>query len=431
MTRETIELGEYKSVRRTAAPPSAADLRLADQLAGREGEPRLIVRWLSNGDVDITSNSWIGVVHFSQLEIRVVPKLVGGALRVLRMLEYASGVDLLKRLPVDRPLPASGADLFDLICLLLAEETQVLVRDGLLRGYRPVDEPLEVLRGRLRYRDQCLRRFGQLLPLECHFDEYDSNIPENQLLSAALTAARGRATDPGVRSSIMRLVGLLTDSCEATTTDPTWYERTIRYDRRNARYRPAHELSLLVLRSVAFDDIYDTSSGRVGAFLLDMNVVFEKFITRLVEEALESTDLSVDRQSRLQAVIRDDTTGRSYAAIRPDLVIRDSTGRSVPVDIKYKLYDTKKVAASDVYQLFMYAYALGAHDMVRRVGLMYPAATPSAGPLLSVKSLAGPIAARITGTGLDIPAALDSIASKDVGSLHASIRAAVGDITGG
>ncbi|MEY4373486.1 MAG: hypothetical protein RL219_2255 [Actinomycetota bacterium] len=129
----------------------------------------------------------------------------------------------------------------------------------------------------------------------------------------------------------MRLVGLLTDSCEVTTTDPTWFERAIRYDRRNARYRPAHELSLLVLRSAAFDDIYDTSSGRVGAFLLDMNVVFEKFITRLVEDALKPTDLTVDRQSRLQAVIRDDTTGRSYAATRCRAeVARDEVAEPTP-----------------------------------------------------------------------------------------------------
>ena len=30
----------------------------------------------------------------------------------------------------------------------------------------------------------------------------------------------------------------------------------------------------------------------------------------------------------------------------------------MPIDIKYKLYDIKKVSTADVYQTFLYAYAL-------------------------------------------------------------------------
>lgn len=428
---DPITLGEYDSARRQSPPPTAADLRLAEQLAGRDLEPRLTVRWLQNGDVDITTSSWIGVVHFSHVEIRIVPKLVGGQLRVLQMLEYASGIDLLKRLPVDRPLPTAGDNLFDLICLLLVEETQALVRDGLLRSYRAVDEPIEVLRGRLRHRDQYLRRYGQLHPLECHFDEYDSNIAENQLLLAGLTAARGRATDNAIRSSIMRLTSLLADTCEVATFDPTWFEQSIQYDRRNGRYRPAHELALLILRNIAFDNIYENSPGRVHAFMLDMNLVFEKFVSRLVESSLASTGLEAEQQSRLSAVIRDDVTGRSYGTIRPDLVIHErATGRSVPVDIKYKLYDAKKVSAGDIYQLFLYAYALGDQHDQRQAGLVYPAQHNTAAPLLSIKPINAPTAARISGAGLDIPAALELLRQKDTAALYTHIRTAIERITG-
>jgi 5-methylcytosine-specific restriction enzyme subunit McrC len=65
----------------------------------------------------------------------------------------------------------------------------------------------------------------------------------------------------------------------APTTDAQWYEQMIHYGRRNGRYRPVHELSKLILRGVAFDDIYDTSTGRVTAFMLDMNTIFARFVT--------------------------------------------------------------------------------------------------------------------------------------------------------
>lgn len=426
-----VELGEYETCVVAAEPPSPADDRLAERL-GRGGEAaRLDVRWLTNGTVEIGAKSWVGVVRFSQIEIHVVPKLVGGTLRVLRMLEYALGVQMLRRLPVDRPLAATGHDLLDLVCLLLTEEAHALVRDGLLRDYRSTHDSLEVLRGRLRYREQYLRRFGQLDRLECQFDEYDSDIPENQLVAAALDAARHRVHDRDVRFSALRLLGLFSEACEPTTTDVDWYERTIHYGRRNDRYRPAHELAKLVLRGLAFDDMFDTSSGGVNAFLINMNVVFERFVLRLVGEALEaSATLVALPHHRLASVIRNDDTGRTYTTIDPDLVIEDATtGERVPVDVKYKLYDSKKMATADIYQAFLYAFALGKGDL-HRGGILFPAATSVTGPALSIRQLAGPVAARIVAIGLDIPWTLDALEGAEHEDLMARVRSAIGLLTG-
>ena len=92
---QTIELTEYQSTREKALSPTEDDLALAERLSlGRDRDPRLEVRWLAGGKVDITASSWVGIVRFSALEIRVVPKLVGGTLRVLQMLEYSAGVRL-------------------------------------------------------------------------------------------------------------------------------------------------------------------------------------------------------------------------------------------------------------------------------------------------------------------------------------------------
>ncbi len=163
------EVYEYRTKTVTAqVPPTPADEQLAARLRGDGDEAaRLDVRWLANNSVDIRATSWVGVVRFSGLEVRVVPKLVGGELRVIRMLEYALGIRMLRRLPDDPTLQATGRDLLDLVCLLLAEETQALLRDGLLRDYRLVEDTLPVLRGRLRYRDQYLRRYGELDRVAC------------------------------------------------------------------------------------------------------------------------------------------------------------------------------------------------------------------------------------------------------------------------
>jgi 5-methylcytosine-specific restriction enzyme subunit McrC len=421
--RHVIELGEYQQRRVEVPPPSQADKQLADRLVSGQDGVRLDARWMADGTLDVGASSWVGVVRFSSVDVRVVPKLVGGSLRVLRMLEYASGVSMLRRLPVDRPLPANGKDLFDLICLLLAQETEALMRDGLLRDYRTTDDSLEVLRGRLRYREQFLRRFGQLDRLECEFDEYDGDTPINQLVAAALGLARQRVRETGIRFAVARLTGVLDELCRPTSADAAWYERVIRYDRRNERYRPAHELSKLVLRGLAFNDLFDVSAGGVSAFLIDMNAVFERFVTRLVRDALHDTALDVSAQHPLRAVVRNDDTGRSYSTLTPDLVITDRrTGHSVPFDIKYKTYDVRKISTADIYQTFLYAYALGHGDEQRRAGILYPATTSVRGPHLSIKPLGAPIAARILGSGIDVPRVLDDLAAPGRQALLDDVR---------
>jgi 5-methylcytosine-specific restriction enzyme subunit McrC len=431
MQRE--ELSEYRSKTIEAeAPPTAADERLAARLRGdEEQEPaRLEVRWLANGNVDIRTTSWVGVARFSQLEIHVLPKLAGGELRVLRMLEYALDVRMLRRLPDEATLTAKGRDLLDLVCLLLAEETQALLRHGILRDYREADDTLPVLRGRLRYRDQYLRRFGQLDRLECHFDEYDSDTPDNQLLAAGLDAARRHAKDRDVRFSAVRLGGLLQEACEPPTVDAGWYERIIRYTRRNASYRPAHELAKLLLRQLAFDDLFNSADG-VTAFMINMNIVFERFAIRLVSEAFaESETIQVSPHTRLKAVIRNDDTGYTHSTIDPDLVVEhDPTGVRVPLDVKYKLYDTKKVAVGDIYQTFLYAFALGKGEL-HRSGIIFPATSAVSGPTLSVRQLHGPTSARIAVLGLDIPKTLDNLHGPGRADLLATTRAAIEQLTG-
>jgi 5-methylcytosine-specific restriction enzyme subunit McrC len=429
---QTIELTEYETRRVRSRAPTESDLKLAEALSAfGDLEPRLEVRWLTGGRVEVKAASWVGIVRFSGLEIRIVPKLVGGTLGVLRMLEYGSGVRLLARLPSDRQLPAEGTDLFELIVMLLVEEAKSLVRDGLIRDYRPTEETLTVMRGRLRMREQYLRRYGSLDRLECSFDEYDGDIPENQLVAAALSAAGTRVQGRGLRADVRMLDTMIRGACNPTSRDSGWYRERIGYGRRNSRYRPAHELALLVLDGLALRDLFDTSSTRTDAFMLNMNVVFERFVTRLVSDSLAGSGMRVSTQESFRTVVVDEDSGDTYSSVRPDLVIVDTaTSRAVPVDVKYKLYDRKKIGIGDVYQLFLYAYALGGDSGLPTAGVIYPSAHATSGPRLKVQPIAGSFGAHIRGAGLDVPSALASLNTPTEQQLHTDVLALVREITG-
>lgn len=429
---QTIELFEYESRRVRTTAPTSADLTLAQRLAATgDIEARVEVRWLADGMLDLKASSWVGVVRFSMVEIFVMPKLVGGTLRVLQMIEYSDGLRLLARLPPDQQLAATGDDLFELLVRILVSEAKLLIRDGLLRDYRPAEDTLTVMRGRLRMRDQFLKRYGTLHRLECSFDEYDGDIPENQLLAAALTASANYVRSYSLRNDARQLGSVISAVCEPSTFDPEWYERRIRYGRRNSRYQDAHRAALLVLRGLALNDLHSATRQGVNAFMVNMNVIFERFVSALVDRALSGTGLRSAPQLSVRTVVIDESTNLTYSSIRPDLVItEDNSARTVPVDIKYKLYDNTKIASADVYQLFTYAYALGENVEEKTAGLIYAAATQTTGPALRIKPRTGATAARLRASGLDVAAVLDELAAGSTETIHTLIRNMIQDITG-
>ena len=145
--------------------------------------------------------------------------------------------------------------------------------------------------------------------------------PKTSCLSAALTVAARHVDDTDLKTDARRLAHTLANICEPKTRDADSYVRRIHYGRRNARYRPAHELAILVLRGLAIADLFDTSSGRITALTPNMNTVFEEFVSRLVADSLEGSGLEVSAKESLSAVIVDDDTGNTYSTLRPDLVV--------------------------------------------------------------------------------------------------------------
>jgi 5-methylcytosine-specific restriction enzyme subunit McrC len=245
-----------------------------------------------------------------------------------------------------------------------------------------------------------------------------------------LHVADRRVRDVDVRNSARVSAGVIGEICEAHTQDPDWYAKAIRYGRRNARYRPAHELAKLVLKGLALTDKDDRSATTSTSFMVDMNAIFERFVTRLVVNSLAGTELRATPQKTVRAIIIDEYSGQTYSKIRPDLIVEEAgTGRTVPIDVKYKLYDLKKFSSADIYQSFVYAYSVGTQSSSTRAGLIYPSTTPISGPALYIKPISGAKPARIRGAGLDVSAALDDIGGPDEVLLHARVLAMIREIT--
>ena len=395
------------------------------------GEDRVLLRSLCAGNarrlqiddlvqgLRFTATSWVGVAQFTGFEVRVVPKLVGENLRLLEMLEFTTGVDALRRSSGLHHLHATKAHLFDLIAAMFVEETERVLRAGLLADYVEEEADLPVIRGRLLADRQVLERFGRVDRLLCRFDERKQDVAENQVLALALDACARHVTHPLIRRKAREMGYVFREVCDPTGLNLDVVRKSILYDRLNEHYKPAHDLAWLVLGRLGVDNLFVTGNTRVFAFMLDMNLLFERFVARLLDRMLVGTSFELQYQRPDRSVIVHADSNKPYSRVIPDFLVRSKNFSSwrLALDAKYKLYDDLRVANNDIYQAFVYAHAYGNHgDTVPRAALIYPSTgNASYCQELHVRSAGPATKARLHIIGLSIPAILDEIKAQHLG----------------
>jgi 5-methylcytosine-specific restriction enzyme subunit McrC len=354
----------------------------------------------------------VGTARFSSFEVQIQPKLAGGSLGVMTMLGYGSGLEALSILRTPQAYEAETQGLADLWCLVLSREAERILIGGPEFDYVWQESAQPALRGRLMLVEQVARHFGEVDHLECRFEDYLSDILDNQLLLSGLRAGRALARHGDLSQRMARLGAALSEYSNPLSIDLESAEQQLQYNRRNEHYRTAHVLSLLLLRNLQLRDLYSSGQATAIAFLLDMNPLFEEFATQLVKDAMTDQPIHVFPQRRTSSLIVNEATGGTYSRVIPDmlLALKDGHGR-LPVDAKYKLYDQRSIDPSDIYQVFLYAYAFQTRGISIPAGMiLYPSeTTAAAGVRLRVQNMSALQAARITTQPLPVPSILERI----------------------
>lgn len=410
---------------------SSADQELAEQLSATG---RMNIDWLAGGRMRVQTFSWVGVVRFEAFEIHVHPKLAGDPSNVVFMYDYVNSGSQFNKLSRNRELQQSGEYLLDLICRLLIDEVQQLLRQGLLTDYREERAVITRVQGHIRVREQMLVGFGRVDQLHCEYDEYDSDNPSNQLLLAAVSVVSRVARNDDLRKRARQLRAVLEEACSPLPADAAYFKSRIAYSRRNEAYRPAHSLSYLLLEQLGIRDLYSRSQLTSFTFLLDMNDLFERFVTRLLSDALEGSGVTVEAQAKRRSVVVHEATGKPYKAIIPDFVLSHPGEFQLPGDAKYKLYDNRSLDPADVYQAFIYSYAF--HDGLARPTsfIVYPRNNEESDgvPNLLIRQLTGGGTAKLAIWRLPVSSTVEALkaAAGARAALFSDVRAMVAVLAG-
>ncbi len=266
---------------------------------------------------------------------------------------------------IDDPAEAvAGTAALDFLAGRLAALLAERAAAGLHRGYAERVERGPFLQGRLDVAAQARGGGARKDALHCRFEEFTADVPCNQLPKAvAGLVLRSPRAGERARSLVRQALGGF-DGVRAAALGPDSFARA-EPDRLTEPYRPLLDLCRLLA-----DGLAPGCRGGAAvcpAFLLDMERVFEAYVTRGIVDAFAGRErYRVDVQP--WHVANNPAAGQPDIHLRPDVVLsRDGEPQAV-VDAKWKDLAGSPLVTEDVYQVLAYCTAPG----VGRGVLVYP-----------------------------------------------------------
>lgn len=341
--------------------------RLADSIvsvaqrstfAGRGGDGVL-----EYGRKGLRARGIVGVIATDVGQLEILPKIEGAGE------QGASDITLRKRLihmlgvVHDLPIDAGAMTqlgwqkdtVLELLIRLFCKRLADAVRQGMPRQYLAHEEDLSALRGRLNVTRQFSRHAVAPHKLACRFDDLSHDIALNQVMRAAIARLLSLSKAPDNLRTLRELSLAYADVSDVPVNALPWDQITL--DRSNQRWQELLSFARLFLS----DHHQQTSAGRVEghALVFEMNVLFEKYVARMLHRALSGTDLRIASQGGHRDCLYDRDTGRFRT--RPDIIIRQQGRPVLIIDTKWKrmtprIDDPKQgVSQADVYQLMAYS----------------------------------------------------------------------------
>ncbi|GAB6158822.1 hypothetical protein JCM39194_20220 [Desulfotomaculum varum] len=309
----------------------------------------------TGGNWRLSNQGWVGYIRVSRrLFLYLRPRVELS--NIFTMLEYAyrlKSFQLLDGLVECQSLQEFYERLARILARLVLERN----RQGLYREYRDQADRMPYVSGQLDVRRQLIKPWEVSLP--CRFQEYTSDIEDNQILTWTLNRIlrSGLCSDRGlpvVKRAYRRLQGqtalisFAPGSCTARL-----------YNRLNRGYRHMHALCRFFLEHSGPG--YEVGDHAMIPFLVDMPRLFELFVAQWLRDRL-LPEYEINPQERVEI-------GESGAlTFSIDLVIyskKDKTVKCV-MDTKYK--NANAPTQADINQVVTYAVAKGCREAV----LIYP-----------------------------------------------------------
>lgn len=375
-----VDLVEYRSQR------IGLDRVDAEFISSQLAKKFRITRPALGDGFDVNPQQHVGIIRLpSGMILRCQTKVP--VANLMRMLAVA--LDL----PELRPehVPADEIDeLLELTARHFAELVLRRVDAGLHREYVELSENRAIPRGRIDFVNHVRTNHVMKHRTYCRYSELTWDVPANQVIRQVVQLLSVQPAFSRKLRNELRSLDAAMDSVtpgQFSAADLSGFT----YHRFNLDYEQIHRLCGLFLEGSSLSEDLGSFDGR--AFLVDMNLLFERFVAATLRNRLGS---SVATQ------VTTHLDRSRIVEIRPDIEISGTDARlRFVADTKYKRTASEEFRNSDVYQLLAYCVS----EECSEGALIYPAS--------EIGDLAGELVVRnssihLQQIGLDLSATGDA-----------------------
>lgn len=326
-------------------------------------------RLVELGHRSIRFRHYVGYLQVGALGIEVLPKAdVHGPEAatpwrdaLLDMLRVAFGIRLVH--PGDANLELHSWTLLDVYIDRFLGLVEELLRRGLVRGYRQVQENRATFRGRLVVAQNVRRNSVQAQRSFVEHQVYDHDVLANRVLLAALEVLGRASLRPGTRARVRRTK----EGFPATVSERVVPEELARLtlSRNTQHYDEAVLLARLILLGRA--PTLRSGASPVLALMFDMNLLWERYVATILRR-IAPAGVRVSTQSSRPFW---KTTGARGRTVKPDILVHElgEPGPALVLDTKWKLPKRGSPSDADLKQMFVYNELYSAPKSL----LVYPA----------------------------------------------------------
>jgi len=304
---------------------------------------------LENSQTLIKNTSYAGVIQLENERVHFSTKVKTNLFYMLSFLkdEEAFCYDSDKLIDIKE-----GQNFFDILGRLFLNELEYIFKRGFYKKYVHKEEDIRFLKGKLLIGKQTHNDIKKNVRFACAYGDLTFDNLENQIiLKAAMLLIPLIRFNEDIRWNLTRFSHLIREEVSLRNVVPDDCNR-VQFCKLNDYYNPIIQISRVILQN---HFIRSTATGEsVGFnFIVNMNKVYEDFITELIEEVIEEEvgDYTVERQERFDSLVRE-----RRIITRPDVILKKKNADKYPyiIDAKYKSQESN----CDYYQVIAYALAI-------------------------------------------------------------------------
>lgn len=299
----------------------------------------------------IKFNNYVGVLQIDNLTIEVLPKIdriendSNGWKKILTQLLHYTG-----EIEVDTSefsnLNINKISLLELYFSLFIKECDYLLHRGLIKKYRKEEGNLFALKGALQFNKNINNNLTHSERFYTTHTVYNHQHLLHQILVEAMNVVKKVSTSSNIISTTSKLLLNYPLQNKLKVTDATFGKIT--FNRKTEPYKKAINIAKMILLN--YYPEFTKNSNSVLALFFDMNLLWEKYVAKVLKNNLASSYEIVTQNKELfweSSVVPN-------ANIKPDILILKDNSPYCIIDTKWKLPYDDRPSDADLKQMFVY-----------------------------------------------------------------------------